>query len=653
MQLCYYDNFKYLINNNKINRMINLFGNFSLFMMLLFAVIQFFIFVRKKNYQIIKIKKLVVIFLLTSSITSFCILTFGYIVSDFSILNVVQNSHTTKPMLYKVTAVWGNHEGSMLLWMLVLSFFNFFIFQIYNKKNSIFISKTLEIQSIIIIGFLLFTIFTSNPFKEVFPVPENGLGFNPILQDPALSVHPPFLYIGYVGFSAVFSLSVATLALPFESLKVVWFRYIKTFVLVSWTFLTIGIALGSLWAYYELGWGGWWFWDPVENASLMPWLLGTALVHSIIVVENKKSLQVWVLLLSILTFLLSVIGTFLVRSGILTSVHTFALDPARGIYILIFAGILGAYSLILFSINSKYFSSNQYFYFMSKESSILINNILMSIVCAVVFLGTVYPLLIEIISENKISVGEPYYNKTIIPIMIPAIVVMGVAPILSWGKEKITKVLKNSLFNILMTLIFTLFFLYLYKYINFTGLIGLVLSFWIISNNLLKFIFILKKYSKGMLVAHFGVGLLILGITASSIWQEERIIRMKIKDEVTIKNYSFVFNAMNEIKSKNYLAIRGEFLVKNNKNKNLITNLEPEKRLYQTTNIITSEVSIHTNLLRDIYIVLGEGNLQDGWSVKFYVNPLVIWIWIGAFLIFLGGILSIFNNLNKNRRILV
>jgi len=410
-------------------------GNFSLWLSLFFAIFQFF--TSRKNNKL-KFITIGVNGLLISSLISFFLLMYVHIVSDFSVLNVFQNSHTTKPLLYKISGVWGNHEGSMLLWILVLTIFNYFIFKLYNKKNFTFISKTLETQAFITIGFILFTILTSNPFERIIPVQENGLGFNPILQDPALAIHPPLLYIGYVGFSAAFSISVATLTLG-NNEKVPWYSYMKPFVLAAWTFLSIGIALGAVWAYYELGWGGWWFWDPVENASFMPWLLGTALLHSLIIVEKRKSLQTWVLLLSILTFLLSVVGTFLVRSGILTSVHTFALDPSRGIYILTFTALLGVYSLILFGTKSKKYFDNNYFTFFSKEGSILVNNILMVVVCATVFLGTIYPLLVEVFTNNKISVGEPYYNSTVVPIMIPAILVMGIGPMLAWGKEDKSK----------------------------------------------------------------------------------------------------------------------------------------------------------------------------------------------------------------------
>ena len=427
-------------------------GNFAIHISLLFALFQFIISYKTNVYSITERKNNIAVKgLLIFSLISFFSLMYCHVVSDFSVLNVFQNSHTSKPILYKISGVWGNHEGSMLLWIIVLTIFNFFIFRLYNKKNFLFISKVLETQALITIGFILFTILTSNPFERIAHGHENGLGFNPILQDPALAIHPPLLYIGYVGFSAAFSFGIASLSKS-NNEKIEWYKYMKPFVATAWTFLSIGIAFGSLWAYYELGWGGWWFWDPVENASFMPWLLGTALMHSLIVVEKRKSLQTWVLLLSILVFLLSILGTFLVRSGILTSVHTFALDPSRGIYILLFTALLGAYSLILFGVNSKKYFDNNYFAFFSREGSILINNILMVVVCATVFLGTVYPLVVEAFNGNKISVGEPYFNSTVIPIIIPAILFMGIGPILNWGRENILETLKKILPCFFLTL---------------------------------------------------------------------------------------------------------------------------------------------------------------------------------------------------------
>jgi len=616
-------------------------GNFLLTLSLIFSISQFVISQKKNKLKFIALS---VNGLLICSFLSFALLIYSHVVSDFNVLNVFQNSHTTKPFIYKVSGVWGNHEGSLLLWILILTIFNYFIFKLYNN-NSIFISKTLQMQALVTAGFILFTILTSNPFQKVMSEQSDGLGFNPILQDPALAIHPPLLYIGYVGFSAAFSMGVATLSLE-NSQKIPWYIYMKPFVLAAWTFLTIGIALGAIWAYYELGWGGWWFWDPVENASFMPWLIGTALLHSLIIVEKRKSLKAWVLLLSILAFLLSVIGTFLVRSGILTSVHTFALDPSRGIYILAFTAVLGGYSLILFGRKSKKYFDTNYFSLFSKEGSILINNVLMIVVCATVFLGTIYPLVIEAFTNKKISVGEPYFNSTTIPIIIPAILVMGVGPLLAWNKDEKLKIFKKIFPSILLTLVMTILIFSIYQSYSYIGLVGIILAFWIISNNIILLIKKSRNFSMGMLIAHLGIGLLILGITGSSNWQEEKITRLKINTSTQIDKYNIIFKEINEVKGPNYLALKANFIVYD-KNKNFITNLEPENRYYPISNIFTTEASIHTNLSRDLYIVLGEGNLNDGWVVKIYHNPLVIWIWIGSLIIFLGGIVSINNNLKK------
>ncbi len=620
-------------------------GNFLLWLALFFSFFQFINSYKKNKKYTLKFNFISVYGLLITIFLSFLLLTYSYIISDFSLINVFQNSHTTKPILYKITGVWGNHEGSMLLWILVLALFNYLISKFYNNSNFKFITKTLETQALIIFGFLLFTIFTSNPFQKMIPVQEDGLGFNPILQDPALAIHPPLLYIGYVGFSAAFSFSIAALNLNSNE-SIHWYKYMKPFVLLAWTFLTIGIALGSIWAYYELGWGGWWFWDPVENASFMPWLLGTALLHSLIIVERKKSLQTWVLLLSILVFLLSVVGTFLVRSGILTSVHTFALDPSRGMYILSFTALLGSYSLISFGKNSKKYFSNNYFSFFSKEGSILLNNILMVVVCATVFLGTIYPLLIEAFTNNKISVGEPYFNSTVVPIIMPAILVMGIGPILSWEKEDKLKIFKKIFPGLIITCLATIIIFLIYSSYSLIGLIGIALAFWIISNNLIILIKKINNLSIGMTISHLGVGFLILGITSSSIWQKEIITKMKINDETKIEKYNIVFNKINEINGPNYLAIQGNFLIYD-QNKKVVTKLKPENRYYPITNIFTTEASIHTNLVRDLYIVIGKGNKNEGWVVRIYYNPLVVWIWIGALTIFFGGLISLNANLKK------
>jgi len=577
-------------------------------------------------------------------VVAFLVLMNAFLTNDFSVKYVAENSNTQLPILYKASAVWGAHEGSLLLWVFVLSLWSIAV-SIFSKQiPSNLLNLILIVLGAVSFGFLLFLLYTSNPFERLMIPPLEGRELNPLLQDFGLAVHPPMLYMGYVGLSVPFAFVIS--ALIRGQLDSSWLRWTRPWTLISWAFLTVGITLGSWWAYYELGWGGWWFWDPVENASFMPWLLGTALLHSLIIVEKKKSLQSWVLLLSILAFLLSVVGTFLVRSGILTSVHTFALDPSRGIYILAFTALLGGYSLILFGVKSKKYLKNNYFSFLSKEGSILINNILMVIVCATVFLGTIYPLLVEAFTNNKISVGEPYYNSTVVPIMIPAILVMGIGPILSWGREDKSKTFKKIFPSILLTVVITVFIFSFYQSYSLIGIVGILLAFWIISNNLIILFQKIANRSNGMIIAHLGIGLLILGITGSSVWQEEKITRMKINNEVKIKKYNIIFKEINEIRGPNYVALQGNFLV-NDEKKNIITKLKPENRFYPITSNFTTEASIHTNLLRDLYIVLGEGNLSDGWVVRIYYNPLVIWIWIGALAIFLGGIVTMTNNLKK------
>ena len=631
-------------------------GYILLWLSLFLAIFQFIIPFKKNFIRLNQFHKIATSGILLCTASSFFILMYSHIISDFSLLNVFQNSHTTKPLFYKITGVWGNHEGSMLLWILVLAIVNYLINKLHNTSNGLFIINTLQVQSVIIIGFLIFTLFTSNPFERIIPSQLNGLGFNPILQDPALAIHPPLLYLGYVGFSAAFSMSIAAMNLNNNN-NIPWYKYMKTFVLMAWIFLTVGITFGSIWAYYELGWGGWWFWDPVENAAFMPWLLGTALLHSLISVEKKKSLQSWVLLLAILCFLLSVTGTFLVRSGVLTSVHTFALDPSRGIYILAFIALMGGYSLILFALKSKYFLSEHFFTFFSKEGAIFANNLLMSIICASVFFGTIYPLFIEIIADKRISVGEPYFNATIIPLIIPAILIMGISLILPWGKSNSDKILKKLVLSILGTIIVTVLILLFFQLKNFLGLIGIALVSWVMSNTLVSIIYLvtsklnkvkdinIRNTSLSMIIAHFGVGVMILGITGSSVWQEEKITQMKVNDKTVIKNYNIVFKEIIKIEGANYYAIQGNFWIYNKKNQ-IITTLKPENRFYPATNNSTTEASIHTNLLRDLYIVIGDGNINDGWVVRIYYNPLVIWIWIGVAIIFIGGLFALRKNLN-------
>ncbi len=638
--------------------MATIFGNFGLWLCLILSILQL---VNSSNNspKLVFYNRILSTALIFSMLLSFLSLVYSHVISDFSLMNVFQNSHSSKPLIYKITGVWGNHEGSMLLWVLVLVFFNYFLFKLYRKDNIKFVSKSLQMQSVIIIGFLLFIILTSNPFIKLNFVPSNGLGFNPILQDPALAIHPPLLYIGYVGLSAVFSLAIAALSLK-NNEEIFWSQSMKPFVIGSWSFLTSGIALGSIWAYYELGWGGWWFWDPVENAALMPWLLTTALMHSILSVERKKSLQTWVLLLALVSFILCVLGTFLVRSGILTSVHTFALDPSRGVFILSLVFLLGFYAFIIFAMKARFFINKNNFIFLSKEGLILVNNLIMIIVCASIFVGTAYPLVVDIFTQDRISVGEPYFNSTIIPMVIPAIIIMGIVPFLNWGGANFdkAKLIKILLLSLSITSILTAIFFLHYNRYNFYGFIGVFSSSWIISNVLISMFYNIFKNQKikkslfinflyqfnSMNIAHIGFGIFILGITGSSVWQDEQIKRMNIGDKLYIKNYEIIFEKIDMYAKANYIALSGNFKVLNN-DKKLITELSPENRVYPITKKTTTEVSIHSNLIRDLYIVLGEGDKTNGWTVRLYYNPLVIWIWIGVFIIFIGGVVALKNNL--------
>lgn len=632
--------------------MIPYLGNIALWLALFFSLVQIYTSFRNIYNQPEKetnVHAICVVGIFACIALSFLTLMYAYIVSDFSLLNVFNNSHSAKPFLYKITGTWGNHEGSMILWLFALAVYNFFIYKKCYQAEKKFLYVALISQAIIITGFLLFVIFTSNPFERITPTPLNGLGLNPVLQDPALAIHPPLLYFGYLGFSATFSIALASL-IAGSNKTTPWHDFLRPFAIVSWTLLTIGIAIGSIWSYYELGWGGWWAWDPVENSSFVPWLIGTALVHSVIVLQKQKSLESWTLFLSIVAFLFSCIGTFLVRSGILTSVHTFAQDPKRGIYILSFIALLAIVSLTIYCFKNKSFAKSQFPSALNKSSFILMNNIIMIVVAATIFLGTIYPLLLEALTENKISVGIAYYNSTAIPLLIPAVVLMGIAPILSWRGNEKTRILKSIFPTIIFTLI--LFILFTFKYglnSNFAT-VGIFLGFWIICSALFPLIKKIKNKKEsnandfGMLIAHLGVGLFIIGAITSSFWQQEKITLMELGDKTEIDKYDITFREINEIVGKNYVAIRGIFeIIDKDKKANYV--LKPENRYYPIANTTTTEASINTNIFRDLYIVLGQGNFSGEWIVRIYFNPLVMWIWIGTLFIFIGGLFALKNNL--------
>ena len=570
-------------------------------------------------------------------VVSFLCLILSFIFSDFSNETVFNNSHTTKPLFYKISGTWGNHEGSLLLWLLVLTLF-IFLFLIKTKDQPIkYKILTLVFQQVIIIGFFVFLIKTSNPFNYLYPIPEEGLGLNPILQDPALAIHPPILYLGYVGSSIIFSSALAATSLNMISKK--WASHIKKWVLISWVFLTLGILLGSIWAYYELGWGGFWFWDPVENVSLMPWLALTTLLHCVLVLEKKLVLTSWVIILSISTFTLSMCGTFLVRSGILNSVHTFANDPERGLFILIFLFSLIFISLFIFFFFHKPNQSNlNNFFWLSKETSIIINNWFMMYFLSVVLVGTVYPIFLDVLTSEKISVGPPFYHKLIIPFLIPFLLIMAIGPKLKWIKSN----LEDKVYLISLLFISFLLSFLIVKNFNSNFLINTIL----ISSALYLFFvtlrdfFIKKKNNISQNIAHFGFSLLILSILFNSLFSTEIITNLKVGETFETSTTKIIFKNINQKKEKNYKSVVGNFSIQNSNGK--IDNLSPELRIYNQPNIVTSEADIKTTLLSDKFLVINLVQNQDYFNVRYQVKPFMLWIWLSVLLISLGALISLF-----------
>ena len=577
-------------------------------------------------------------------LVAFFTLMFAYVVSDFSLLNVYQNSHSAKPLLYKITGVWGNHEGSMLLWVLVLVFFGFLISKFDKRLDLQYKTLTLSFQSLITFIFLLFILLTSNPFIIILPVPINGEDLNPLLQDPGLAFHPPTLYIGYVGLSIVFSFTLARFYKGnFDS---TWAKLIKPWVLLSWSFLTLGISLGSWWAYYELGWGGFWFWDPVENASLMPWLCATALLHSTLVLEKRNALKKWTILLAFLSFSFSLIGTFLVRSGIITSVHAFATDPTRGVFILIICAFFIFSSLILLTKKANSIKEEKLVTPISKEGTIVFNNLLMIALLLTIFIGTIYPIFLEIFTGEQISVGPPYFNLTTTLIMAPTIIVMSFAPILNWKKDDLLGLISRLKIILFLSLLVTLISFYIKYQGPIIALVGIFLSAWLFFGTLINFLertnylkkikFLNNQYL-GMIIAHFGVAIFIAGVTGSTLWKIEKIETLKVGEKISLNNYSLNFDKIKKIRGKNYIGHEAEFnLYKKNK---FIKTLKPQKRFYPVQEFPTTEAAIYSRGLSDIYIAMSEP-VEDSWLFRFHYSPLTPWIWIGSIMAFIGGIFS-------------
>ncbi len=585
---------------------------------------------------------------------AFAALTYAYVTSDFSVRNVFENSHTLKPLIYKISGVWGNHEGSMLLWVLVLALFGAAVASFGGKLPSTLRARVLGVQALIGIAFLAFILVTSNPFERIVPAPLDGQGLNPLLQDPGLALHPPILYVGYVGFSVAFSFAIA--ALIEGNIDTSWARWVRPWTLLAWSFLTGGIALGSWWAYYELGWGGWWYWDPVENASLMPWLVGTALLHSSIVVEKRNSLKSWTILLSILTFALSLIGTFLVRSGVLTSVHTFATDPDRGVFILGILCLAIGGGLTLYAWRAPHIKGGRLFQPISREGGVLLNNLLLTTAAATVFLGTIYPLVLEVFNGSKISVGPPYFNATFVPLMTPLIAALAVGPLLGWKRGDIAGALSRLKATAATAITVFIFVAWTAGQNSVWAAFGIFLAVWLaggVITELAKNIGLgqrspmeswrrllkISRSSWGMSLAHFGLAVFIIGATGLSFWKEEKIVLMQPAETAEIGDYRVTFNGVRDQNGPNYIARQAVFTVEHEDKEKF--NMTAEKRRYPVSQQETTEAGIKNGWLEDLYIVIGTNDKKNGQTVRIYLMPLVGWIWMGVLIMVFGGLFSL------------
>ena len=624
----------------------NYIGNYSLIISVIISLTIFFLSI--SNLQKINIQKKINLnklnfFQFFFVLVSFFSLVVLFVLSEFSNITVFNNSHTTKPLFYKISGTWGNHEGSLLLWLLILTLSLFIYFLSSKSRPNKERLLNLIFQEVIIIGFLIFLIKTSNPFNQVFPIPKEGLGLNPILQDPILAIHPPVLYLGYVSTSIIFSSSLASLVQG--NVNNLWAKHIKKWIFASWIFLTIGILLGSIWAYYELGWGGFWFWDPVENISLMPWLSLTALLHCILVLEKRSLLSSWTIILSISTFTLSVCGTFLVRSGILNSVHTFANDPERGLFILIFLFILVFLSLVIYFLFEKNLkTNNNKFNLLTKESSILINNWFIMYFLSVILIGTIYPIFLEVLSDQKISVGPPFFNKLLIPFLIPFLIFMSIGPNLNWIKNKIFENKIQLIIFFILNLILSFFIIKIFGRITLTFTILLAASFYLFY---ITFKDLIKKDYKNIsqAISHFGFSLLILSILMNSILSKEIIANLKVGEEIKFMESTIKFKKVENSSRSNFKSLVGFFEINNKDDKKFL--FKPEIRIYNQPQVITSEADIKTNFFKDKFFVINLVKGENYFNIRYQEKPLMIWIWLSTILIAIGGSVSFFKRYEK------
>ena len=633
-------------------------GHFSLVLALFIAGLQGtlpIIGAHRNNHSLMAVATPAAIIQFILILGSFTALTYAFLVSDFSVINVASNSHTEKPTLYKISGVWGNHEGSMLLFALIIAGYGAAIAVFGKNLRPTLKVRILGVQALIGTGILAFILLTSNPFLRLTPAPVNGKGLNPLLQDPGLAFHPPLLYLGYVGLSLTFSFAVA--ALIEGRVDAAWARWVRPWTLAAWGFLTGGIVLGSWWAYYELGWGGWWFWDPVENASFMPWLAATALLHSAIVSEKRDSLKAWTIFLAIIAFGLSLLGTFLVRSGVITSVHAFASDPTRGVFILLLLIVTIGGAFILFAWRGPTLKGAGLFQPVSREGGLVINNFLLTVAAASILLGTLYPLFIDVLKLGKVSVGAPYFESVFVPMMIPMIAIMGLAPLLKWKRGDFKTAIEKLKFAIALSVIGGLFVWILIDRASAFTSLGMTISLLLLTATLTELagriklfrsslresinqLFRQTRASWGMTLAHAGLAIAIAGITASSSWKVESIQIMKFGDQVNVAGYNYTLKHVREIQGPNYKALRGTFIV--NKGDDINWVLEPEKRFYTDPVMTTTEAAIRPTFLGDLYAVVGDRDEKSGgYITRIYFNPLVPWMWTGAIIMVLGAGISL------------
>jgi cytochrome c-type biogenesis protein CcmF len=575
---------------------------------------------------------------------AFGCLAWSFYSNDFSVLNVANNSNSSLPAAYRFAATWGSHEGSLLLWVLMLSVWMVAVSVFSRSLPDDMVARVLGVMGLIAAGFLSFMLFTSNPFERLLPAAADGRDLNPLLQDPAMVIHPPMLYMGYVGFSVAFAFAIA--ALLDGRLDAAWARWSRPWTTAAWMFLTIGIALGSFWAYYELGWGGWWFWDPVENASFMPWLIGTALIHSLAVTEKRGAFKSWTVLLAIFAFSLSLLGTFLVRSGVLTSVHAFATDPKRGIFILCFLALVIGGSLALYAWRAPRVAPGGRFELLSRESMLLANSVLMLVACAAVLLGTLYPLFLDALGIGKISVGPPYFESVFAPLMAPAILLAGIGPLVAWRNGDAAQLARRLRWAAIAALLGALFVPLLFGRWALLTAGGLLLGFWILGGVLTALILKIKSNTKitsafaGMLLAHAGIGVFVIGVTLVKSYESERDLRMAPGDTVMLGGYSFRFDGVKEVAGPNYAAVRGAITVE--RDGRPVATLAPEKRIYRVQRNPMTEAAINGGVTRDLYVSLGEAVGPEGtaWTVRIHVKPFIKWIWSGCLLMAIGGLLA-------------